>query len=62
MKDTYAKREYKCKCGRITTDYVWESLLENHQTNCFRCGKELTIKNLVVKVQVHSIRTDTKNR
>jgi hypothetical protein len=64
MKDTYAKREYQCKCGRITEDYVWQSLLEFHKANCFKCGKELSIESLKVKVktQLPSIRTDTKNR
>lgn len=62
MKDTFAKREYKCKCGRITTDFTWQSLLEKNVVNCFKCGNQLTIKNIPSKVQVHSIRTDTKNR
>ena len=62
MRDTYAKRQYKCKCGRLTEDYVWQSLLEFHKLSCFKCGKELTHKNIAVKVQVPSIRTDTKNR
>lgn len=64
MKDTYAKREYTCKCGRITTDYNWESLLENNIVNCFKCGKELTFKNLKTKEvpQTAAIRTPTKNR
>lgn len=62
MRDTYAKREYKCKCGIVTTDYVWQSLLEFHKINCSKCGKELGIKNIAEKVQLPSIRTDTKNR
>jgi len=62
MKDTFAKREYKCKCGVITEDYVWQSLLEVTKVKCFKCGNQLTIKNIPSKVQVHSIRTDTKNR
>jgi hypothetical protein len=64
MKDTFAKREYKCKCGRITEDYVWQSLLEFHKVACFKCGKELSIESLKVKekTQLPSIRTDTKNR
>lgn len=64
MKDTYAKREYKCKCGRLTEDYVWQSELAKHKVNCFQCGKELTIDNLkaAAAVQVASIRTPTKNR
>ena len=64
MKDTYAKREYSCKCGRITESYEWQSLLEFHKVACFKCGKELGINNLKVKekTQLPSIRTDTKNR
>jgi len=64
MKDTFAKREYKCKCGRITEDYVWQSFLEFHKVACFKCGKELSIESLKVKekTQLPSIRTDTKNR
>jgi hypothetical protein len=64
MKDTFAKREYKCKCGRITEDYVWQSLLEFHKVACFKCGKLLGIESLKVKekTQLPSIRTDTKNR
>jgi hypothetical protein len=33
MKDTFSKKEYKCKCGRITSDYVWQSQLAEHKTN-----------------------------
>ena len=64
MKDTYAKREYKCKCGRITEDYVWQSLLEFHKVQCFKCGKSLGLESLNVKEvpQTASIRTPTKNR
>lgn len=64
MKDTYSKREYKCKCGRITEDYVWQSLLKFHKVNCFKCGKSLGLKDLKTKemTQVTSIRTPTKNR
>lgn len=64
MKDTYSKREYKCKCGRITEDYVWQSLLEFHKVNCFQCGQSLGLKDLKTKemTQVTSIRTPTKNR
>lgn len=64
MKDTYGKRTYTCKCGRLTEDYVWQSELSEHKVNCFKCGKELTIDNLkaAAAVQVASIRTPTKNR
>ena len=64
MKDTYGKRTYKCKCGRLTEDYVWQSELIKHKLNCFKCGKELNIDNLKAAgaIQVASIRTPTKNR
>jgi len=64
MKDTFSKRFYKCKCGCIMEDYVWQSLLEVHKVACFKCGKTLTVKELKVnqKTQLPSIRTDTKNR
>ena len=64
MKDTYGKRIYTCKCGRLTEDYVWQSELTKHKVACFKCGKELTIDNLkaAATVQVASIRTPTKNR
>ena len=64
MKDTFGKRTYTCKCGRLTEDYVWQSELNKHKVACFKCGKELTIDNLKVAqaVQTASIRTPTKNR
>ena len=64
MKDTYGKRIYTCKCGRLTEDYVWQSELSKHKVSCFKCGKELSIDNLKVAaaVQTASIRTPTKNR
>ena len=62
MKDTYAKREYQCKCGKISEQYVWQSLLEATKVKCFKCGTYLDIKNLKIKAQLHSIRTETKNR
>ena len=64
MKDTYGKRSYLCKCGRLTEDYVWESQLPTHEVECFQCAKSLGIKNLKKKEvpQMASIRTPTKNR
>jgi len=64
MKDTYGKRSYLCKCGRLTEDYVWESQLPNHEVKCFQCAKSLGYKNLKKKEvpQSASIRTPTKNR
>lgn len=64
MKDTYCKRSYLCKCGRLTEDFVWESLLSTYKVRCFQCNKELGIKELKKKEvpQTASIRTPTKNR
>ena len=64
MKDTYGKRSYLCKCGRLTEDYVWESQLPTHEVECFQCAKSLGIKELKKKEvpQSASIRTPTKNR
>lgn len=64
MKDTYGKRSYLCKCGRLTEDYVWESQLPTHEVKCFQCAKSLGIKDLKKKEvpQSASIRTPTKNR
>ena len=64
MKDTYCKRTYKCKCGRLTDDFVWESELPKHQVKCFQCAKPLAFKDLkkVDVPQTASIRTPTKNR
>ena len=64
MKDTYGKREYKCKCGSNEEQFVWESELTNYTFKCNKCNKELDIKNLKTKEvpQTAAIRTPTKNR
>jgi hypothetical protein len=64
MKDSYGKREYKCKCGKLTYDYVWLSKLALHELSCFYCWKELNYKHLIKKEvpQTAAIRTPTKNR
>jgi hypothetical protein len=62
MKDTYGKKEYLCKCGRITTDFVWESQLNDNKVKCFQCAKTLGIESLKKTPQTVSIRTPTKNR
>ena len=64
MKDTYSKRQYLCKCERVTEDYVWKSELKDHTTRCFRCGETLDFKNLQTQeaVEATAIRTPTKNR
>lgn len=60
MKDTYGKRYYKCKCGTVE-DYVWQSELKKHKV---KCCKTLGFDDLLKteKVELPSIRTDTKNR
>jgi hypothetical protein len=63
MKDTFCKREYKCKCGIIIEDYVWESSIKEHTIKC-KCNKEIGYNNLIINnvVKSASIRTPTKNR
>lgn len=64
MKNTCAKRKYKCKCGTITECYVWQSDLEKHNLKCNKCSELIGYDHMVkeVKPQLTSIRTDTKNR
>ena len=64
MKDTIAKRIYKCKCGTSLEDYVWSSKLKEHTFECSKCGKVVGYDNLHVNkvVQSAAIRTPTKNR
>jgi hypothetical protein len=63
MKDTFCKREYKCKCGIIIEDYVWQSSIKEHTIKC-KCKKEIGYNNLIINnvVKSASIRTQTKNR
>jgi hypothetical protein len=63
MKDTFCKREYKCKCGIIIEDYVWQSSIKEHTIKC-KCNKEIGYNNLIINnvVKSASIRTPTKNR
>ena len=62
MKDTFAKRVYKCKCGQTQDSYAWQSELNKHKFKCNKCGINVTFKELNVKQYVTSIRTPTKNR
>lgn len=64
MRDTIGKRQYKCKCGCIMEDYVWNSELSKHSLACFKCGTKLGVDNLKKKeaAQSAAIRTPTKNR
>jgi hypothetical protein len=63
MKDTFCKREYKCKCGITIEDYVWQSSIKEHTIKC-KCNKEIGYNNLIINnvVKSASIRTPTKNR
>ena len=64
MKDTVAKRLYKCKCGVIREEYVWSSEIREKEFECGECGKALGFNNIKIDkvVSIVSIRTPTKNR
>ena len=64
MKDTFCKREYKCKCGNIQEEYVWQNELVLGKFKCNSCSSILNYVNLQKKEvpQTPSIRTPTKNR
>ena len=64
MKNTFGKRTYKCKCGLLEEQYVWETELKKHKFKCSQCKKSVGFEQLktVEKMQIVSIRTDTKNR
>ena len=64
MKDTIAKRLYKCKCGVVQEEYVWSSEIREKEFECGKCGKVLVFNNIKVDkvVSIVSIRTPTKNR
>ena len=64
MRDTYSKKNYKCKCGANLEEFVWESELHKHTFECTKCNKIVGARSLVVRkvAQSTSIRTPTKNR
>jgi hypothetical protein len=64
MKDTIAKRLYKCKCGVIAEEYVWSSEIREKEFECTKCGMILGFNNIKIDkvVSIVSIRTPTKNR
>jgi DNA-directed RNA polymerase subunit RPC12/RpoP len=64
MKDTIAKRLYKCKCGVIAEEYVWSSEIREKEIECTKCGMILGFNNIKIDkvVSIVSIRTPTKNR
>ena len=64
MKDTYGKRTYKCKCGTLAEEFVWDSEIRKYKFSCTKCAKEMGFEQLNVQkaAQSPSIRTPTKNR
>jgi hypothetical protein len=63
-KDTYGKRKYKCSCGAVAEEFVWDSDIEKFKFSCKSCSKKLGYEQLYKqkKVQAAAIRTETKNR
>lgn len=64
MKDTFGKKQYKCKCGVVQEEFVWNSEIRDVQFKCAKCDKSLGFNNIKVDsvVSFTSIRTPTKNR
>ena len=47
MGNQFKQRNYQCKCGSFTKEYVWDSDLEKTKIKCNDCSKTLTHTNLV---------------
>ena len=64
MGNVLKQRTYKCKCGALTKEYVWDNELEKTKVKCTDCSNLLNHTNLLntIKNQAVSIRTPTKNR
>lgn len=64
MKNKFKQRTYKCECGVLTNEYVWDNELETTKVQCSECPNILTYSHLVKEVvkAATSIRTPTKNR
>lgn len=64
MKDTYGKRDYKCKCGTLNEEFVWNSQIREKEIECTKCGMILGFNDIKIDklVTFTSIRTPTKNR
>lgn len=64
MKDTFGKKVYKCFCGTVAEEFVWDSEIKKYKFNCAKCSKELGYEQLDVKkkTEAAAIRTPTKNR
>lgn len=64
MKNTFKQHIYRCKCGTLTKEYVWDDELNKTKVKCTDCNKTLGSKDLLKenKVEAVGIRTPTKNR
>ena len=64
MGNVFKQRTYKCKCGALTKEYVWDNELDKIKIKCSECSNKLNRTNLVEAVakQLIGIRTPTKNR
>ena len=64
MGNVFKQHTYKCKCGALTKEYVWENELNKAKVKCTDCNKTLGSKDLLKenKTEAVSIRTPTKNR
>ena len=64
MGNQYKQRTYKCKCGALTKEYVWDNELDKIKIKCSECSSKLDSSNLLKPSvnQAVSIRTPTKNR
>lgn len=64
MANKLKERKYKCECGEVIKEYVWDNDLDKHKFPCAKCHKSLKNSDIVQekKVEVQGIRTPTKNR
>lgn len=64
MKDTFGKRVYKCECGALAEEFVWDSEIKKYKFSCAKCSKELGHEQIQAKqaAEAPAIRTPTKNR
>lgn len=64
MGNQYKQRIYKCKCGVLTKQYVWDNELDKIKIICLECSSKLDSSNLLKSniSNIVSIRTPTKNR
>ena len=64
MANRLKERKFKCECGEVAKEYVWDNDLEKHKFPCKKCSQKVNFSNLVKeeKVEVQGIRTPTINR